>query len=271
MKDKFKKWLIEKEHKSPGTANSYSGGIDRLSEHLTDVALKKYTDLYKIDDLEVLKKYSDWYGLRGNYSELGQNGNGTWRNALNAYIRFHEGIPRLSSRVTNQSTSSHQSTNHEVNDTLKDFLISGYNFENDIIVEANVMSNYYGLLYCIEVSIRRLVNASMTNAYGENWWNRKIDEDIRRNVNKKIKIEASGIYSEKSVHPIYFTTFRELRLIVERNWIIFSSKLKNIYDFKKITKDLNVIRNNVAHSVMLPEDEISRLKLALKDWFRLMK
>lgn len=268
MKDKFKKWLIEKENKSQGTANSYSGGIDRLSEHLTDVVLKKYTDLYKIDDIELLKKYSDWYGLRGNYSEIGDTGHGTWRNAIKAFVRFREGNPRNRARRAHKSTPSSTYRRSSAPQTIS---INDYNFESEIKEEASEMSNYYRLLYCLEVSIRQLVNSSMANDYGDNWWNQRVNEDIKRNVNKKIRIEASGIYSKKSVHPIYYTTFRELRLIVEQNWGIFSSKLKNIYDFKKITKDVNVIRNNVAHSVMLPEDEISRLLLALKDWFRLMK
>jgi len=269
MKDKFKKWLIEKEHKRPGTANSYSGGIDRLSEHLTKVALKKYTDLYKIDDLEVLKKYCEWYGLRGNYSEIGDTGHGTWRNALKAYVRFHESNPRISARSYKPISTS--TTTYNQPSAPKTTSINDYDFNNKIKEDASEMSNYYGLLYCLEVSLRKLVNTTMTKAHGENWWTETINEDIRRNVSRKIRIEHSRIYSKKTVHPIAYTTFRELRLIIEHNWHLFSTHLKNKRDFINVTEILNVIRNNVAHSVMLPKDEKLRLELALRDWFRLMK
>jgi hypothetical protein len=268
MKDKFKKWLIEKENKSPGTANSYSGGIDRLSEHLTNVALKKYTDLYTIDDIDLLKKYSEWYGLRGNYSGIGDSGHGTWRNAIKAFVRFREGNPNVRARQTYKSTPS---STYRQPSAPKTISIKDYDFESVIKEDASEMSNYYGLLYCLEVSLRKIVNISMTKGYGENWWNERISPYIRNNVDKKIKTEDNRIYSKKSIPPLSYTTFRELRMIVEDHWHLFSSQLKNKRDFIKITEDLNVIRNNVAHSVMLPEDEKLRLKLALKDWFRLMK
>jgi len=269
MKEKFKKWLIEKENKSPGTANSYSGGIDRLSEHLTEVALKNYTNLYTIDDLELLKKYSEWYGLKGNYSEIGDSGHGTWRNAIKAYVRFCESKPRISARSYKPNSTS--TSTYSLSSAPKTISINDYDFDSVIKEGASEMSNYYGLLYCLEVSLRKLVNTSMTRAHGTNWWHERVNEDIRRNVGRKIRIEDSRIYSKKSVHPIAYTTFRELRLIIEQNWHLFSNLLKNKRDFVNVTEILNVIRNNVAHSVMLPKDEKLRLELALRDWFRLMK
>jgi len=146
-----------------------------------------------------------------------------------------------------------------------------YNFDETIMSEATEMSEYYSFIYSLEVSLRNLVNRTLSTTFNENWWETMISTNIKSNVQKKINTENNRVYSKKSIHPLSYTTFRELRLIVEQNWDLFSNELKNKRDFIKITEDLNVIRNNIAHSIMLPYDEILRLKLALKDWFRLKK
>ena len=41
--------------------------------------------------------------------------------------------------------------------------------------------------------------------------------------------------------------------------------------FSKIMTSLNTLRAPIAHCCILAEDEVVRLKLAVKDWFRLME
>ena len=43
-----------------------------------------------VRDLERLRKIRDTYGLQGNYSEIGNEGNGTVRNATNRFVEFRE-------------------------------------------------------------------------------------------------------------------------------------------------------------------------------------
>jgi hypothetical protein len=53
------------------------------------------------------------------------------------------------------------------------------------------------------------------------------------------------------------------------NWAIFASVFNNIKAVEKIMFNLNTLRNPIAHCSVLAEDEVLRLELSLRDWFRL--
>lgn len=257
--EKFMNWLIEVENKSPTTSKTYSKTIHKISEHLSSVKKQKI-DLYEIENGYLLKQFATLYALDGKYSKFGNTGHGTYRNAINAYDRYFSNSPKI------HSIHKKLKTNRKNTVELSDF-----DFAKDLVIEAEQMADYYKLIFCLEKSIRNLIQKKMQETFGSDWWNLKISDNIKGNVKTKIDRENSGIYSRKSVNKIDYTTFGELRVIVKSNWYLFSGVLKNIEDFNKITKDLNVLRNSIAHSVLLPQDEILRLSLALKDWFRLLK
>ncbi|TWO31516.1 hypothetical protein E1J38_013415 [Seonamhaeicola sediminis] len=257
--EKFLNWLIEVENKSPTTAKTYSRTIHKLSEHLSSVKPQKI-DLYELDNGYLLKQFANLYDLKGKYSEFGNIGHGTYRNAIKAYQRYFSKSPKIH--------SVHKKI--KVNDS-NNIDLTEFDFPKDLTIEAEQMADYYKLIYCLEKSIRNLIQTKMRESFGNDWWNLRISTNIQSNVKTKIDKENSGIYSKKSLNKIDYTTFGELRIIVKSNWNLFSDILKNIEDFNKITKDLNVLRNSIAHSVLLPQDEILRLNLALKDWFRLLK
>ena len=73
------------------------------------------------------------------------------------------------------------------------------------------------------------------------------------------------------VHEIDFSTFGELGEIVRSNWESFDAIFTSEKAFSKIMTSLNMLRNPIAHCCPMAEDEIIRLRLTLKDWFRLME
>lgn len=137
--------------------------------------------------------------------------------------------------------------------------------------EAKEMSRHYEVFYCLEKSIRRLIVQIMKESYSDNWWDLKVREEIRRNVEANIKREAESGFTERSELKIDYTTFGELTSIVQDNWDAFSALFKNPKAFSKIMTSLNQLRGPIAHCCPLAEDEVVRLNLAVKDWFRLME
>lgn len=137
--------------------------------------------------------------------------------------------------------------------------------------EAKEMSRHYEVFYCLEKSIRRLIVQIMKESYSDNWWDLKVREDIRKNVEANIKREAESGFTERSELKIDYTTFGELTSIVQDNWDAFSALFKNPKAFSKIMTSLNQLRGPIAHCCPLAEDEVVRLDLAVKDWFRLME
>lgn len=138
--------------------------------------------------------------------------------------------------------------------------------------EAREMSKHYEVFYCLEKSIRNLVVQLMHEKFGENWWEEKVDEEIRKNVTKNIQREEDSGFTIRSEDVIDYTTFGELTQIVTKNWPAFENLFKRGQRaFQRITNNLNQLRGPIAHCCPLAEDEVVRLNLTVKDWFRLME
>ena len=74
------------------TVYAYSRGIDTISRHISKIRGNTIS-LYDINiarDLERLKNIRDSFGLQGNFSEIGNIGNGTIRNSINRFVEFRE-------------------------------------------------------------------------------------------------------------------------------------------------------------------------------------
>ena len=137
--------------------------------------------------------------------------------------------------------------------------------------EAAKMGEHYELFYCLEKSIRNLVSATLESSKGENWWNTCVPEEVKNNVLKNIVRERESGVTPRSETEIDYATFGELGEIVRRNWTSFDAIFSNQKAFDKIMASLNMLRNPIAHCAPLAEDEVIRLKLSVKDWFRLME
>jgi len=86
MKNEFKQWLLRNDYKE-NTINSYSSGINIISKDLSE-KMNANIDLYSMGDIFILAKISELYDITGNFSELGNQGNGTVRNAIRRYFDF---------------------------------------------------------------------------------------------------------------------------------------------------------------------------------------
>jgi energy-converting hydrogenase A subunit M len=142
-------------------------------------------------------------------------------------------------------------------------------FESDILQEARKMADFYVIYYAVENSIRRLVSERLEEKHGANWWAAKVPEHIRIEVTKKQKEERDSTMSLRSEDPLTYTNFGELIAIFDMNWADFSDTLRSPKAMQQILSQFNKIRNVVAHSCELNDDEIARFKLRVKDWFRI--
>ncbi len=137
--------------------------------------------------------------------------------------------------------------------------------------EAKEMAKHYEVFYCLETSIRSLVLQLMKEKYGDNWWDTRVKEEIKKNADNNIKREAEYGFTQRSERKIDYTTFGELTEIVQASWEAFENLFRNQRAFSKIMSSLNQLRGPIAHCCPLAEDEVVRLNLAVKDWFRLME
>jgi len=144
-------------------------------------------------------------------------------------------------------------------------------FEAALRHEAAAMSAHYELFYCLEKSIRKLVSETMLSQYGERWWDAQAPPPVRENVQRNIQREIDSGMTPRSENNLDFTTFGELGDVVRSNWKSFDSIFSSEKAFTKIMTALNQLRGPIAHCTPLAADEVVRLQLTVRDWFRLME
>jgi hypothetical protein len=140
-----------------------------------------------------------------------------------------------------------------------------------IRAEASSMAEHYEIFYCLERSIRDLVRDRLVAERGGGWWDTAVPEPVRTNVQKNMDRERDSGVTMRSAERLDYTTFGELGEIVRSNWTAFADTFNSDKAFTKIMTSLNVLRGPIAHCSPLAEDEVMRLRLTLRDWFRLME
>ena len=146
-------------------------------------------------------------------------------------------------------------------------------FSERVRDEAASMATNYVIFYCLENSIRELIVERLSDPkeFGEEWWEEAVPKSVRENAkNNRNKEIASGV-TPRSADLIDYSTFGELGEIIKANWDIFGDTFRDVRAVEKVLGNLNTLRAPIAHCKALAEDEVMRLHLGLRDWFRQME
>jgi Swt1-like HEPN len=143
-------------------------------------------------------------------------------------------------------------------------------FEHEVRREAAQMAQHYELFYCLEQAIRKLITETLEEAEGANWWDTKVSTDIQKYVSDLQKGELDNGITPRSDRAIDYTTFGHLSVVITSNWSLFATIFKSQRAVQKVMASLNMLRGPIAHCCPLSEDEVDRLDLAVRDWFRMM-
>jgi hypothetical protein len=145
-------------------------------------------------------------------------------------------------------------------------------FEQAIRDEASRMAKHYEIFYCLENSIRTLVTDTFHSEEGDSWWDSgRIPQNIHTDVKNRIQRDVDTGMTLRSTESIDFTTFGELGQIISANWDIFGAIFNSKRAVQRVMSSLNSLRGPIAHCSPLADDEILRLQLSVRDWFRLME
>lgn len=145
-------------------------------------------------------------------------------------------------------------------------------FDEDVRTEAAEMGKHYRVFYCLEKTIRGLIHETLEQQEGARWWDSgRVPGKIHADVKARIQREVDSGITLRSDNPIDFTTFGELGELIKASWDIFGSIFDSQRAVEKVLANLNLLRGPIAHCSPLAEDEVLRLELALRDWFRMME
>lgn len=140
--------------------------------------------------------------------------------------------------------------------------------ESAIRAEAAQMAPHYEMFYSLETTIRANVRDQLA-AQSDDWWEALIPEAIRLDAERVQQREKDSGVTPRSDDPIDFLTFGQLSDIIKTNWDIFAATFSSKKAVEKVMASLNVLRGPIAHFSPLAEDEVVRLRLTVRDWFRL--
>lgn len=144
-------------------------------------------------------------------------------------------------------------------------------FDQSVRAEAATMAAHYEIFYCLEQTIRKLITDTLQEAEGVDWWNSgKVPPNIVKDVAERSQREVDSGITSRSEFPIDYTTFGELSVIIGSNWDLFGTIFSSKRAVEKIMSSLNILRGPIAHCCPFSEDEIDRLYLSIKDWFRII-
>lgn len=144
--------------------------------------------------------------------------------------------------------------------------------ERQFRAEAAAMAPHYEVFYSLERTIRAQVADQLEADKGDGWWeSERVPEEVKKEVAKRRKKETEAGVTRRSDDPIDFTTFGELSEIIKTNWDLFGAIFSDIKAVQSVMSRLNTLRGPVAHCTPLAEDEVLRLRLSVRDWFRLME
>ncbi len=135
--------------------------------------------------------------------------------------------------------------------------------------DAVSMSSVYSAIYCIENTLRNFIVERMSERYGIGWWNEKVPQKIRSAVNSLKKQEEKNKYhSNRSSGEIGYTMFGNLGQIIIANWDDFSDIIPSQAWLTSRMDDLEMSRNIIMHTGILPVDEIERIESIVRDLLR---
>lgn len=144
-------------------------------------------------------------------------------------------------------------------------------FPSDLRDKADVMSEYYKLFYMLENDIRRLIDDTITEAHGAGWWAKHAPTSAKEECKLNRQREAEFGVTSRSENELDYISFGQLGEIMRQNWDLFGGILSNQKAMGRVMHGLNNLRGPIAHCGLLADDEVDRLKLTVKDWFRLLE
>ena len=142
-------------------------------------------------------------------------------------------------------------------------------FEHTILVKAKRMADFYVLYFALENSVRKLISDVLSEKFGDQWWEKAVPDGVKNEVKKKQKEELDTATSIRSEDPLAYNNFGELISMFDANWGYFSDILRSRRSVQDTLSQFNKIRNIIAHSCELNDDEILRFKLLIRDWLRI--
>jgi hypothetical protein len=137
------------------------------------------------------------------------------------------------------------------------------------INNAYKMAELYVATHCLENSVRNLVRQVLGKALGEKWWQDAASEAMKRKVAERTAREQKNRWlTARGVDELHYVDWGDLVTLVRKYHAQFERFIPDVKFIELRLEELENDRNTLAHNGVLPDEEITRVELALRDWCR---
>ena len=127
-------------------------------------------------------------------------------------------------------------------------------------------------MFVLENSIRSLVIQRLSKAYDKDWWEKGRFKGVRDSVQRIIDKEKKHPHRDRrGLHPIFYSNFAELKLIILNEFPHFADVILDRQWFEVQMDQVYMSRNSLAHSVAITEDDETRIRLFYSEWAKLLE
>jgi hypothetical protein len=146
------------------------------------------------------------------------------------------------------------------------------NFSPVAQIQANRMGEVYKLLYCLENSVRELVESTLREAYGaDEWWTLGVPEKIRKSADSRKKDDLKARWhGPRGESPLNYVDFPQYADIIVEQWTLFEDLLGDLDWMVSYFNEMNRTRRALAHTGRLAAADVARMELRVDDWLRVV-
>jgi hypothetical protein len=139
------------------------------------------------------------------------------------------------------------------------------------VKSAELTAFTYKLFFVFENYLRDFV-VEVLSENDPDWWENKVSAQVKDEVTRFSETEDTKMWMAfKPREKIFLTTYPQLFLIIEENWKRGFSKIIRDKNLIQEARMISHIRNTACHMVEVPEEEVERVKLVVRDWLRMVQ
>ncbi len=143
----------------------------------------------------------------------------------------------------------------------------------DDIENGRKMAELYLVIHCLENSVRRFIETTLSDT-DINWWNSIKNAELEKKLNdrKTKELKNKWLSPRGTVSPLYYLDWSDLVKVIRKKEEIFIDKIGDLKFVELRLEELERTRNIIAHNGILPnEDDYNMLILYFKNWCKQLK
>ncbi|MEX2171505.1 MAG: Swt1 family HEPN domain-containing protein [Pirellulales bacterium] len=142
-------------------------------------------------------------------------------------------------------------------------------FSPRVVYDAVKMASVFSAFFCLENAVRELITERLLERKGLQWWETSVPSKIKAAVERLRDKEGKNRYhTPRSTAMIGYTLFGNLAQIIIANWDEFSDLFPDQAWVTSRFNDVEMSRNIIMHTGVLPQIEVERIESIVRDWIR---